>query len=206
VFNRLGRPGLGIVRLSGRGENLPKTSRKPPENLPKTSRKPPENLPKTSRKPPGNLPETPDKVPKRVQLGPGRSLLSGNSPTTAEVALLLRHPGLAQTGEISGFGRGPHLWRPPRLIPEDLQIGLIRTWRAALLAQYLVGPLGQRHQVRRRYEPSVFAIEISVADRTGPGTRGSDVERDFMSDRFLHYLRQRWPPDRRNRVHRLVSH
>jgi hypothetical protein len=45
---------------------------------------------------------------------------------------------------------------------------VIRTWRAALLAEDFIGPRDQRHQVRRRYEPSVFAIEISVADRTGP--------------------------------------
>jgi hypothetical protein len=45
---------------------------------------------------------------------------------------------------------------------------VIRPRRAALLAEYLVGPLHQRYQVRRSYKPSIFAVEVSIADRTGP--------------------------------------
>jgi hypothetical protein len=40
--------------------------------------------------------------------------------------------------------------------------------RDALFAEYLVSPLHQRHQIRRGYKPSILAVEVGVADRTGP--------------------------------------
>jgi hypothetical protein len=63
-----------------------------------------------------------------------------------------------------------------RLIP--LKTDLIRIAGASgcfqsglplgLFAQHLVGPFHQGHQIRRRYEPGILAVEIAVADRTGP--------------------------------------
>jgi hypothetical protein len=41
-------------------------------------------------------------------------------------------------------------------------------WRAALLAEYLIGPHHKRHQIWRRYKPSILAVEVVIADRTGP--------------------------------------
>ena len=41
-------------------------------------------------------------------------------------------------------------------------------WRATLLAEYLIGPCHKRHQIRRRYKPSILAVEVAIADRTGP--------------------------------------
>jgi hypothetical protein len=41
-------------------------------------------------------------------------------------------------------------------------------WRAALLAEYLIGPHHKRHQVWRRYKASILAVEVVIADRTGP--------------------------------------
>jgi hypothetical protein len=41
-------------------------------------------------------------------------------------------------------------------------------WRAALLAEYLIGPHHKPHQVWRRYKASILAVEVVIADRTGP--------------------------------------
>jgi HAMP domain-containing protein len=37
-----------------------------------------------------------------------------------------------------------------------------------LLAEHLVGPFHQRHQIGRRDETGILAGEVGVADRTGP--------------------------------------
>lgn len=38
----------------------------------------------------------------------------------------------------------------------------------ALLAEDLIGPFHQCHQIGRRHEPRVLAFEVVIADRTGP--------------------------------------
>jgi hypothetical protein len=42
------------------------------------------------------------------------------------------------------------------------------TLQCSLLAEHLVSPFRQCHQIGRRYKPSVFALKIGVANRTGP--------------------------------------
>ena len=59
-------------------------------------------------------------------------------------------------------------------------------WR--LLAEDLVGPLHQRHQIRWSHEPGILAFKVGVADRTGPGARGSNTQRYSVFDRLVQYL------------------
>jgi hypothetical protein len=37
-----------------------------------------------------------------------------------------------------------------------------------LLAEDLIGPFHQRHQIRRSDKPGILAIQVGIADRTGP--------------------------------------
>ena len=43
-----------------------------------------------------------------------------------------------------------------------------RSRRLLLLAEDLIGPLHQRHQIGRRHKPGILAFEVGIADRTGP--------------------------------------
>ena len=74
-------------------------------------------------------------------------------PRSADgIAMRVRFAG-CRSGGCGIMGR-PQSRRPPR--------------RAALLAKYLISPFHQRHQVRRSYKPGILAVEVSIADRTGP--------------------------------------
>src|SRR5207248_1564572 len=62
-------------------------------------------------------------------------------------------------------------WSRRDLICAGVRLALMDTSHyetAILLAQHLVGPFDQRHQIGRSHEAGILAVEVGAADRTGP--------------------------------------
>src|SRR5437763_3295125 len=62
-------------------------------------------------------------------------------------------------------------WSRRDLICAGVRLALMDTSHyqtAILLAQHLIGPFDERHQIGRTHEAGILAVEVGVAGRTGP--------------------------------------